>query len=81
MKAIKILFTTLLVFTISSGLFAQDEAKNAIGLRLADSNGFGAEISYQLYTAQQVREAQVGDPATHTKQATTAPVGCRIAGD
>lgn len=47
MKAIKILFTTLLVFTISSRLFAQDEAKNAIGLRLADSNGFGAEISYQ----------------------------------
>lgn len=36
---------TLLAFTLSSN--AQEIADNAIGLRLGDSDGFGAEISYQ----------------------------------
>ncbi len=43
----KLLLT--LAITITGFVFvqAQDISKNAIGLRLGDNNGFGAEISYQ----------------------------------
>lgn len=47
MKEVKILFVTFFCVSVYSTLFAQNNSKNAIGLRLADSNGFGAEISYQ----------------------------------
>lgn len=39
-------FSLILVF-VTTGMFAQDIADHAIGLRLGDSDGFGAEISYQ----------------------------------
>lgn len=43
---ITILFTALFTFmTITVG--AQDISEHALGLRLGDSDGFGAEISYQ----------------------------------
>lgn len=46
MKNVKL--TLLFIFAIStSSLFAQNISDNAIGLRLGDSDGFGAEISYQ----------------------------------
>ncbi len=42
---------TCMAFIVGLGFivtgFAQEISKNAIGLRLGDSNGFGAEISYQ----------------------------------
>ncbi|MGV6831100.1 MAG: hypothetical protein ACWA5P_06020 [bacterium] len=34
-------------FTASASINAQSIAENAVGLRLGDSDGFGAEISYQ----------------------------------
>jgi len=44
----KILKTfTIIAFLASFSLSAQDIANNALGLRLGDSDGFGAEISYQ----------------------------------
>ena len=43
----KTLISTLVLLTAFSFLNAQDISDNAIGLRLGDSNGFGAEISYQ----------------------------------
>ncbi len=45
MKIVKLL-TILLVFA-SFSLSAQDIATHALGVRLGDSDGFGAEISYQ----------------------------------
>ncbi|WP_370479617.1 hypothetical protein [Tamlana flava] len=45
MKKLFLLSITLLGFTFASN--AQDISDNAIGLRLGDSDGFGAEISYQ----------------------------------
>lgn len=36
----------ILMMTIG-GLQAQENSKNAIGIRLGDNNGFGSEISYQ----------------------------------
>ena len=45
MKKLFLLFIAILGFTFASN--AQDISKNALGLRLGDSNGFGAEISYQ----------------------------------
>ncbi|MEX0275616.1 MAG: hypothetical protein AB3N16_14680, partial [Flavobacteriaceae bacterium] len=39
-------FTILFCF-VSMGLQAQEIADNTIGLRLGDSDGFGAEVSYQ----------------------------------
>ena len=40
------LFTALFLF-VTIGLQAQSISEHAIGLRLGDSDGFGAEISYQ----------------------------------
>lgn len=42
----RVLFT-LALFAICSFAFSQRIADNALGLRLGDSDGFGAEISYQ----------------------------------
>ena len=45
----------------TSGAFAQDIADHALGLRLGDSDGFGAEISYQKSIARYNRvEANLG---------------------
>ncbi|MCA0132806.1 hypothetical protein [Winogradskyella alexanderae] len=43
----KLVLTTVTVFAILLMGNAQEIAENAIGLRLGDSDGFGAEISYQ----------------------------------
>ncbi|PKQ44007.1 outer membrane beta-barrel protein [Confluentibacter flavum] len=45
MKKLLLFSITLLGFAFSSN--AQEISKNALGLRLGDSDGFGAEISYQ----------------------------------
>ncbi|TBN00455.1 hypothetical protein EYD45_14400 [Hyunsoonleella flava] len=45
MKKLFVLAVAVLGFTFTSN--AQEIAENAIGLRLGDSDGFGAEISYQ----------------------------------
>ena len=45
MKKLLLITVALLGFTFASN--AQDIANNALGLRLGDSNGVGAEISYQ----------------------------------
>lgn len=45
MKKLFLLSITVLGFTFAAS--AQDISKNALGLRLGDSDGFGAEISYQ----------------------------------
>jgi hypothetical protein len=45
MRKLFLLSMTLIGFAFTSQ--AQDIADNAIGLRLGDSDGFGAEISYQ----------------------------------
>lgn len=45
MKKVFLLLVALIGFTFSMN--AQHIADNAIGLRLGDSDGFGAEISYQ----------------------------------
>ena len=45
MKKLFLLSIALLAFAFTSN--AQDISKNALGLRLGDSDGFGAEISYQ----------------------------------
>lgn len=43
----KLFFITMALFGFTAVMTAQDIAENAIGLRLGDSDGFGAEISYQ----------------------------------
>lgn len=59
MKLIRI-FTLICMFSVS-GLLAQDIADHALGLRLGDSDGFGAEISYQKSIARYNRvEANLG---------------------
>ncbi|WP_027136547.1 hypothetical protein [Gaetbulibacter saemankumensis] len=45
MKKLFLFAITVLGFALTSN--AQEISKNAIGLRLGDSDGFGAEISYQ----------------------------------
>ena len=45
MKKVFLVLITLVGFTFATQ--AQEIADNAIGLRLGDSDGFGAEISYQ----------------------------------
>jgi len=45
MKKLFVLAIAVLGFTFTSN--AQEISENAIGLRLGDSDGFGAEISYQ----------------------------------
>ena len=43
----KLFLSTVAIFTGLLFMNAQDVSENAIGLRLGDSDGFGAEISYQ----------------------------------
>ena len=43
----KLVLTALAIFAGFTFMNAQEIADNAIGLRLGDSDGFGAEISYQ----------------------------------
>lgn len=43
----KLILTTFAIFTGFAFMNAQEIADNAIGLRLGDSDGFGAEVSYQ----------------------------------
>ena len=43
----KVLLSAIMLFGIAFSSQAQDIAKNALGLRLGDSDGFGGEISYQ----------------------------------
>jgi hypothetical protein len=50
MKMLRIL--PLLFLFAASGLFAQNISDHALGLRLGDSDGFGAEISYQKSIAR-----------------------------
>lgn len=45
MKIVKVL--TLFIMLTSLGVTAQDISNHALGLRMGDSDGFGAEISYQ----------------------------------
>ncbi len=40
-------YFTVLLFFIGASLSAQNISNHALGLRLGDSDGFGAEISYQ----------------------------------
>jgi hypothetical protein len=43
----KVILSAFMLFGIAFSSQAQDISKNAIGLRLGDNDGFGAEISYQ----------------------------------
>ena len=45
----------LLAFFACLGVSAQSISKNALGLRLGDNDGFGGEISYQRYLAENNR--------------------------
>lgn len=45
MKKVFLLALSCIGFTLAA--YAQDISDNAIGLRLGDSDGFGAEVSYQ----------------------------------
>ena len=59
MKKIILLLTVFACFTFATN--AQEIADNAIGLRLGDSDGFGAEISYQRALGDNNRlEADLG---------------------
>ncbi|RMB60903.1 hypothetical protein EAX61_05310 [Dokdonia sinensis] len=43
----KLIFTSLLCVAFALTAGAQEISKNAIGLRIGDSDGFGTEVSYQ----------------------------------
>lgn len=43
----KLLIISIIALVAMTSLNAQDISKNALGLRLGDSDGFGAEVSYQ----------------------------------
>lgn len=51
----KIIFSAITFFALAFAAQAQEISKNALGLRLGDNNGFGAEISYQLGLNQKNR--------------------------
>ncbi len=53
MKILKI--SAFLFFLATCGLSAQSISEHALGLRLGDSDGFGAEISYQKSIARNNR--------------------------
>ncbi|MDF4222145.1 MULTISPECIES: hypothetical protein [Maribacter] len=46
---------TVLVFMATCSLSAQEIANHALGLRLGDSDGFGAEVSYQKSLTRDTR--------------------------
>ena len=43
----KIILSAIMLFALAFTAQSQEIAKNALGLRLGDNNGFGGEISYQ----------------------------------
>ncbi|MCT8340245.1 hypothetical protein MG296_09290 [Flavobacteriaceae bacterium TK19130] len=47
MKKVTVLLVVFVISSLSFSAEAQTIAKNALGLRLGDSDGFGTEISYQ----------------------------------
>lgn len=47
MNRLNITLTFFILFSIIKFGYAQDISKNAIGLRIGDSDGFGTEITYQ----------------------------------
>ncbi|WP_372753118.1 hypothetical protein [Mariniflexile sp.] len=51
----KYLLTGILALIASISMEAQEISKNALGLRLGDSDGFGAEVSYQRALNQNKR--------------------------
>jgi hypothetical protein len=53
MRKIIVMITFLSI--VISGVNAQNIARNAIGLRLGDNDGFGSEISYQHELVQNTR--------------------------
>jgi len=56
-----LIITTVALLGFATFTFAQDISPNAIGLRLGDSDGFGAEISYQRALSENNRlEADLG---------------------
>ena len=50
-----LIITSVIVLTSFLTLNAQSISKNALGLRLGDNDGFGAEISYQRYLKENNR--------------------------
>ena len=53
MKKILVTLVSVVAFMVTSQ--AQEISKNAIGLRLGDGNGFGAEVNYQRALNEQNR--------------------------
>lgn len=43
----KLILSATFLFAVVFGMNAQNISKNALGLRLGDNDGFGAELSYQ----------------------------------
>lgn len=57
----KIIVSAVMLMGLAFTAQAQDIAKNALGLRLGDNNGFGGEISYQRGLSKNNRiEADLG---------------------
>ncbi len=57
----KLSFLATLLFGIAFNVHSQEISKNALGLRLGDNDGFGAEISYQRGLSENNRlEADLG---------------------
>ena len=51
----KLLFTSVFIIGTFFSVNAQDIARNAIGVRLGDNDGFGGEISYQHELGEMAR--------------------------
>ena len=51
----KTILVVLIALCSSAYVMAQDISNNAIGLRLGDNDGFGAEVSYQMKLAEMNR--------------------------
>ncbi len=51
----KIILSAIMLLGLAFTAQSQDIAKNALGLRLGDNNGFGGEISYQRGLSQKNR--------------------------
>ncbi len=51
----KVFFTALLIIGVTFASQAQLISKNAIGLRIGDSNGFGTELNYQRGLSESTR--------------------------
>ena len=59
MKIVKII--PLFIFFIGTMVYSQEVSDNTIGLRLGDSDGFGAELSYQRSIGRYTRaELNIG---------------------